>query len=41
MDYVLNGIRMEWLINYWKVMLLIGLCGCVIAINLKRENYEN
>jgi len=24
--------ELEWLINYWKVMLLIGLCGIVIAL---------
>ena len=26
------GTAFEWLISYWKVMLLIGLCGCVVSI---------
>mgnify|MGYP006165745731 CR=1 FL=1 len=23
---------LNWLISYWKIMLVIGLCGCIIAL---------
>ena len=33
-------IELEWLISYWKVMLLIGLCGCALSYWMSIIDHE-